>query len=93
MAITRVTEFKAASGKSDELFDFLRSLKTYITSSESCESCRVLRSFEDEGKFIVIEEWDSAESHQKSVEGYPEEEMQAAMDLIRAPPKGRFYQE
>ena len=34
MNITRINEFQSAEGKEDELFDFLKSLVPYITSSD-----------------------------------------------------------
>lgn len=44
MGITRINEFQAAEGKAEELFTFLKSLIPYISSSEGCKSCEVLRS-------------------------------------------------
>ena len=73
------------------LFTFLKSLIPYISSSEGCLLCEVLRSKEDKNDFVVIEKWESEEAHKQSIENYPKEEMQAAMPLIGAPPKGKFY--
>lgn len=91
MSITRLNEFQAAEGKADELFVFLKSLIPYISSSEGCSSCEVLRGQESTDTFIVIEKWESIEAHKLSIENYPKEEMQAAMPLFGAPPKGSFY--
>lgn len=91
MNITRVNEFQAAEGKSDELFEFLKSLIPYISSSEGCTSCEVLRNSEHPDIFIVIEKWASIESHKASVENFPKEQMQDAMSLFGAPPKGSYY--
>ncbi len=33
MGITHISEFQAAEGKAEELFDFLKSLVPYISSS------------------------------------------------------------
>lgn len=91
MMITRINEFQAAEGKADELFLLLTSLIPYISSSDGCISCEVLRHQDKEDRFVVIEKWDSIESHKKSIENYPQEAMQAAMPLFGAPPKGDFY--
>lgn len=55
MSITRVNEFQSAQEKEEKLFKFLKSLISYITSSEGCISCEVLRSNESKDKFLVIE--------------------------------------
>jgi len=91
MNVTRINEFQAAEGKAEELFEFLKSLLPYITSSEGCESCEVLRNKDAQESFVVIEKWNSVESHQKSIESFPKEDMQAAMSLFGAPPKGGYY--
>ncbi|MFC3152281.1 putative quinol monooxygenase [Litoribrevibacter euphylliae] len=91
MSITRINEFQAADGKAADLFTFLKSLKTYISSSPGCESCEVLQSNDNDSLFVVIEVWDSADSHKASLDNYPQEDMAAAMPLIGAPPKGGFY--
>lgn len=91
MTITRINEFQAAESKAEELFEFLKSLIPYILSSTGCLSCEVLRNDENRNSFIVIERWDSVEAHQKSIENFPKAEMQAAMPLFGAPPKGAYY--
>jgi quinol monooxygenase YgiN len=91
MSITRINEFQAAEGKTEELFDFLQSIVPYISSSEGCISCEVLRNSTQPKSFLVIEKWTSIESHKTSIENFPKEEMQAAMQLFGAPPKGDYY--
>lgn len=91
MSITRINEFQASVGKSEELFDFLKSLVPYISSSEGCISCEVLRNYENPDSFAVIEKWESIDFHKKSIENFPKEEMQASMNLFGAPPKGNYY--
>ncbi|MCE9684808.1 antibiotic biosynthesis monooxygenase [Shewanella sp. AS16] len=92
MTITRINEFVAAEGKAEELFAFLKSLIPHISSSEGCELCEVLQSADDKNRFVVLEKWLSVESHTQSVANFPKEQMQAAMPLFGAPPKGCFYQ-
>ncbi|WDE02497.1 putative quinol monooxygenase [Thalassomonas actiniarum] len=91
MSITRINEFLAAEGKAEELFTFLKSLMSYISSSDGCQSCEVLQNKDNENIFVVIEKWDSENSHKQSIENYPKEKMAAAMSIIGAPPKGSFY--
>jgi len=91
MEFTRINEFYSAPEKNDELFSFLKSLIPYITNSEGCISCEVLRSTESSDKFIVLEKWSSIEAHKKSIALFPKSEMQAAIELFGAPPKGAHY--
>ena len=93
MSIVRINEFQSAESKQDELFEFLKSLLPYIIQSEGCISCEVLRNNEVEGSFVVIEKWQSKEFHQQSIANFPKENMQAAMSLFSAPPKGSYYSE
>ena len=91
MSITRINEFKSAENKDEELFKFLKSLIPYISSSDGCLSCEVLQSLENSSNFIVIEKWKSIEFHKKSIDGFPKEDMQSAMSLFGAPPKGDYF--
>lgn len=91
MSITRVNEFQAAENQADALFSFLTSLMPYITSSEGCLSCELLVKEDDNSQFVVIEKWVSKEAHMQSIQNFPQEEMQAAMPLFGAPPKGAYY--
>jgi len=91
MILTRINEFEAVKGKEEELHNFLKSLVPYISSSAGCHSCEVLKNKDDNGKFVVVEKWDCIESHKKSIENFPKEEMQAAMSLFGVLPKGAYY--
>lgn len=91
MAITRINEFEAAEGESENLFAFLQSLLPYIRSSEGCISCELLRDAQQPNKFVVLERWDSVDAHKKSIERFPKEKIAAAMPLFGAPPKGTYY--
>ena len=93
MVVTRINEFVAADGKSKELDEFLSSLIPFISGSEGWISCQVLTGLEDSQKFIVVEQWQSVEDHKKSLEKFPKDEMQAAMSLFGAPPKGDYYKD
>ncbi|NVK39112.1 MAG: antibiotic biosynthesis monooxygenase [Gammaproteobacteria bacterium] len=91
MTVTRINEFEAAAGKAEELFQFLMTLKDYIAASKGCELCEVLRKNDNDAVFVVIEKWDSKESHKQSIEAYPQEKMAEAMPLFGLPPKGAYY--
>lgn len=91
MSVTRINEFKAAENKAEALYEFLKSLLPYISSSEGCKSCEVLRSDDDQSSFIVLEKWDSIDLHKRSVGNFPKEKMQATLSLFGAPPKGSYF--
>jgi quinol monooxygenase YgiN len=91
MTIMRVNEFTAAAGKAVELFKFLQALVPYISDANGCLSCELLRQHEKLDQFMIIERWDSIENHQLAITHYPQEKMQAAMNLFGAPPKGSYY--
>lgn len=91
MSITRINHFQAAAGKADELFTFLKSLEPYITSSQGCTYCEVLKSDDKSDQFVVIEKWASIEAHKNSIDNFPKDQMQAAMTLFAKPPESGFY--
>jgi len=92
MSITHITEFEAAENQASALHTFLQSLIPYISSSQGCISCEILRCTDDASRFVAVVKWDCVESHRNSVEGYPKEDMQAAMSLFGAPPKAAYYE-
>lgn len=91
MAITRINEFLAVEGQSEALFSFLSSIVPYISSSEGNVSCEVLCDTEDQHRIVVLEKWDSIDSHKKSVDNFPKDKMQAVMGFFAAPPKGSYF--
>ena len=91
MKITRINSFQAAEGKNEQLFDFLFNLMPYISASAGNLSTELLRESGENGRFLVIEKWESAEAHQQSIAAYPKEKMQAAMPLFGVPPVGTTY--
>ena len=89
--VVRINEFTCAEGKSDELFNFLKSLIPYISNSEGCISCEVLQQQDDITQFVVIEKWMTVEFHTQSIANFPKDKMAAAAVLFSAPPKGRYF--
>lgn len=93
MTIVRVNEFTAAAGKSTELFEFLQTLVPYITDADGCLECELLKHHEHSDQFMFIERWVNIEAHQLAITNYPKEDMQAAMSLFGAAPKGNYFQQ
>jgi quinol monooxygenase YgiN len=67
LTVARIGEFQAQEGLTEDLQDFLISIMPLIKSSEGCESVQLYQSQDDPSKFIMVEVWDSVESHQASV--------------------------
>lgn len=91
MAIVRINEFKSAQGKTEALHAFLISITPYITNSEGCISCEILTQQDDKSTFVIIEKWESIESHVKSIADFPKDDMAKAMPLLGAAPIGRYF--
>lgn len=93
MSIVRMGEMQAAAGKSAELRAFLLSIVPIITGSGGCVSCQLLHNQDAPAKFVMIEVWDSAESHRVSVKNIPPEKLAAIRPLLGAAPSGGYYTE
>ncbi|XPF94972.1 putative quinol monooxygenase [Colwellia sp. RE-S-Sl-9] len=91
MAIVRINEFKSAEGQAEALLEFLTSIKPYITNSEGCISCEILTQQDDKSTFVIIEKWESIESHVKSIADFPKDDMAKAIPLFGAAPIGRYF--
>jgi len=92
MSLIRINEFVAAPGKAAALRSFLEELVPFIRSSSGCKGVELASCLEDGGRFVVVETWDSKESHAASLANYPRERMEAGRQLIGAPPKGEFFE-
>ena len=93
MGMTRINEFRAKKGKADAFRAFLMRIIPTIASSAGCLSCRLLQSCENPTRFVVIEVWDSIESHQASMRDIPPEEFAEVMELLDGTPVGEYYHE
>lgn len=93
MSVSRIGEFKASEGKTDELRDFMPSVIPIILSSEGCESCQLFQNQEDPSKFLMIETWDSIESHQASVKNIPPDMLSEIRPLLASSPSGGYFDE
>ena len=91
MATTRINEFQARADSVGELEAFLLSIVPSMLSSDGCLSCQVLQSQADPTKFVVLEAWDSVESHQASAKAIPPEMFANVMQLLAGPPRGEYF--
>lgn len=91
MRIARIGEVQAKEGSSEDLRAFLISIMPGIKSSEGCESVQLYQSADEPTKFIVIEVWDSIESHQASVKNIPPEKLDEIKPLLATSPSGSYF--
>jgi len=93
MRVTRINEFRAKEGKADALRTFLTPVIPMIASSTGCLSCQLLQSHENPTRFVVLEVWDSIDSHQAAVRNIPAEAFAEVMELLDGTPVGEYYRQ
>ena len=91
MSVTRIGETQAKPELTETLQDFLISILPMIKSSEGCESVQLYQSQEDPSKFMIVEVWDSVESHQASVKNIPPEKLGEIRPLLAGSPSGSYF--
>ena len=91
MSISRIGEVEAKEGLEDELREFLISIMPGIKSSEGCESVQLYQSQDEPSRFMMIEVWDSVESHQASVKSIPSEKLGEIRPLLATSPRGSYF--
>ena len=91
MSVTRINEFRAHEGSGDTLRERVRSIVPMIESSNGCLSCQLLQGQEDPTRILVIEVWESIETHQASLKNVPREVFHETMKLLAEPPTGAYY--
>jgi quinol monooxygenase YgiN len=91
MAVARIGEVQAKLELIKELQDFLVSIMPEIKDAEGCESVQLYQSEEDPSKFMMVEVWDSVESHQASVKSIPPEKLGEIRPLLATSPSGRYF--
>ncbi|HSK89380.1 MAG TPA: antibiotic biosynthesis monooxygenase family protein [Anaerolineales bacterium] len=91
MSVTRIGETQAKEGFTEALRDFLLSILPMIKSSEGCETVQLYQSQDDPSKFMIIEVWDSVESHQASVKNIPPEKLGEIRPLLATSPSGSYF--
>ena len=91
MSISRIGEVQAKEGFTEELREFLISIMPGIKSAHVCDTVHLYQSENDPTKFIMIEVWDSVESHQASVRNIPPEKLGEIRPLLATSPSGSYY--
>lgn len=92
MSIYRIGETQAKPAAVEELREFLLSIMPGIKSSPGCESVQLYQSPDERTKFIMIEVWDSKESHQASVQEIPAELKAKIRPLLASAPSGAYFE-
>ena len=92
MSISRIGETQAKPELIEELRDFLISIMPLIKSSQGCESVLLYQNQDDPTKFMMIEVWDSVESHQASVKNIPPELLLKLRPLLGSAPSGSYFE-
>ncbi len=91
MAITRINHFEAQAGSEQALYEFLQSVISIVKECSGCLDCQLLRSIDNSVNLVIIEQWDSVESHQKAASAIPPEKLKDAFALFASPPSGMYY--
>ena len=91
MPVTRINEFQAREGQGDAVKERLLAFVPLIAASAGCRSCQLLQAEDDPTRIVIIEVWDSASAHQASLKGFPPEAFAPTINLLAAPPTGRYY--
>ena len=93
MSVTRINDFWAKEGKADALRAFLGQVIPSIASSRGCVSCKLLQSQDNPARFVVLEVWDSIESHKAAVKDIPPDVFATVMELLDGRPSGEYFHE
>lgn len=91
MSIMRINEFRARDGGGDALRDRLKAILPLIEASSGCQSCHLMQSHKNAAHILLLEVWDSVESHQASLQNLSPEVFKEAKKLLAAPPTGEYY--
>lgn len=91
MSVARIGEVQAKEELTEQLREFLISIMSVIKSSQGCESVQLYQREDDVTKFIMIEVWDSVESHQASVKNIPPEMLAEIRLLLAGSPSGSYH--
>jgi len=91
VSVTRIGEVQAKEGLTEEIREFLISIMPIIKSSDGCESVQLYESQDDTTKFIMVEIWESVQSHQTSVKNIPPEKLAEIRPLLASIPSGSYY--
>lgn len=93
MSVTRINDFRAKEGKADALRALLGQVIPSIASSPGCVSCKLLQSEDNPARLVVLEVWDSIESHKAAVKDIPPDAFATVMELLDGRPSGEYFHE
>ena len=91
MSVYRIGETQAKPENTEALRDFLIAIMPGIKSSQGCQSVQLYQNQDDPTKFIMIEIWDSLESHQASIKNIPPEMLAEIRPLLASAPSGGYF--
>jgi quinol monooxygenase YgiN len=92
MSIARIGETQAKSDAIEGLRVFLQSIMPGIKATKGCESVTLYQSQEDPTRFIMIEIWDSIESHKAAVMDISQDDLTKIRSMLAAAPRGEYYE-
>jgi quinol monooxygenase YgiN len=93
MSVTRINDFRAKEGKADALRALLMQVIPSIASLKGCLSCKLLQSQDTPSRFVVLEVWDSVDSHKAAVKDIPPEMLMAVIELLDGRPSGEYFRD
>jgi quinol monooxygenase YgiN len=91
MSVYRIGEMISKPEVVNEMREFLMSIMAVIKASPGCESVQMYQSQADPGKFMMIEVWNSVESHQASVNTISPEDLAQIRPLLNSAPTGAYF--
>lgn len=89
--ITRLNFFSAKRDSVDKLRELLVGVVLEVKSLPGCNMCRVVQSDANPAQFVVIEEWESIEAHQRATQAISQAKFLAVLALLDGAPKGDYY--
>lgn len=91
MTITRVNEFRAREGCSDELREYLAAILPEIEASEGCLYAHLLQGHDCPERFLIIETWESIASHQLAIQDIDRQEFLETLRRLAHPPQAEYF--
>lgn len=91
-SVIRMGEMRAREGKEAQLHAFIaRVIVPALQTADGCRSCHVWQADGEQGRYLIVEEWDSVASHQASVGQIDPDDIKAIMELLADSPAGHYY--
>jgi quinol monooxygenase YgiN len=91
MSITRINNFRARDRHAADLKNFLMGILPAVRASAGCQSCELLQDHADPARIVIVEVWDSIESHKESLSHVSAESIREAKEYLAEPPSGAYY--